>query len=237
MLDFNIIKKSCISEADSFIRQFLKKAPEQLPTKIIVLEKNHILLHAQQSIDYVYILLRGRIQAIDELTLSPYTFAEIKEIDIVGDYELFAKQNNYYVTLRLKERCTLIQIPAKSYYNWIKNDAEALLLRMEILVKNVNFQNRIERQGQFIDIKLKLLLYFRNEASRNTPIKIHETRQDLAQRFSCSIRTINRHILVLKRENFIKIDHGKIVIDAQQLEKINSYIEDALRKAKLTMPK
>ena len=49
---------------------------------------------------YVYILLKGRLQAIEErVGDEPYRFAELSAVEIVGDFELFTKADSRIVTL------------------------------------------------------------------------------------------------------------------------------------------
>ena len=63
-----------------------------------------LLIQAGAPCGTVYILVSGRLQAIEEKAGEiPYSFFDLSPFDIVGDYELFSEDAESYVTVRAWE--------------------------------------------------------------------------------------------------------------------------------------
>jgi len=223
MLIPSLISKNTTVEQLSFLNNFFLNCPDDFTSNIIFMRysKNQTLINTGDSCPYVYILLRGRLQAIEENVIDePYRFTELSAIDIVGDFELFQQSLNRIITLTTIEESACIIIPANAYLQWIKHDANALFMRMQLLIKQLSAQTQFDRQNFFMDNKMRLMYFLEKECSRqikqSPPYRIRYTRQQIAQKLGCSIRTINRTIFSLNHDNIIFLNHGKIDIDQQQ---------------------
>lgn len=212
-----------------FFKNFFRNAPETLISSIIIKRYpvNHKLISADDSCSYVYILLKGLLQGIEEnLSNEPYHFMEFYPIEIMGDYELFTHDTVRMITITTIEPSLFLVIPAADYIKWIKNDSNALFIRTQMLIKNLVAQSQDERKLHFLDNRSKLLHFLYNQYKHNAipskEYRIIYTRPELANKLGCSIRTINRSIDILKNENLISIKHGKIYISLKQYENIKS---------------
>lgn len=188
---------------------------------------DHILMNTDDSCAYVYILLQGRLQAIEERVANePYSFTELCGIDIVGDFELFTKSSARIVTLTTLEKSQFLIIPSIDYINWIKHDANALFIRTQMLIRQLVAQTQFDRQNFFLDNHSRLLYFLLNECTKTAasdfPLKITYTRPEIASKLGCSVRTVNRTLSVLQEENFVSIKHGKIQITAKQYQDIKT---------------
>lgn len=217
------VSKNITAEQLSFLNNFFLNCPNDFASNIIFMRygKNHTLINTGNSCSHVYILLHGRLQAIEENVIDePYRFTELSAIDIVGDFELFEHTSSSIITLMTIEKSDCIIIPAKAYLQWIKHDANALFIRMQMLIKQLSVQTQFDRQNFFMDNKMRLLYFLEkechNQIKQSLPYKIRYTRQQIAQKLGCSIRTINRNILSLNQNNIVSLNHGKIEIDQQQ---------------------
>ena len=141
------------SSEQAFVKQFLGNAPQTLLSAAIIQNhpKNHKLIRANDACSYVYILLKGKLQAIEErLSYEPYHFMEIAAINIVGDYELFTHDISRMITLITMEPSRFILLPAKDYIEWIRGDAAALFLRTQMLIRHTVLQSQNERKIHFL---------------------------------------------------------------------------------------
>ena len=214
-----------------FCNAFFSKSPESLISSLMLktYKKNHILISSDDSCSYVYILLKGRLQAIEEhVTNEPYRFTELSAIEIVGDFELFTKTSSRIVTLMTLESSLCLAIPASTYLDWIRHDANALFIRTQMLILQLVSQTKFDRQNFFLDNRMRLLHFLYNECSQQNsadfPIRISYTRPEISNKLGCSIRTINRLVMALSDEKIIDINHGKIQVNLKQYQFIESQI-------------
>ena len=118
------------------------------------------LISTYQTSNPVFVLLDGRLQAIEERVVDiPYSFTEMHPVDIVGDYELFTGMEGHYVTLKTMEASCCARLSAASYLHWMKSDANALFLRTQMLMKELSVQTQLQRQYLFMDNRTRLLLF------------------------------------------------------------------------------
>ncbi|MDD6324328.1 MAG: Crp/Fnr family transcriptional regulator [Lachnospiraceae bacterium] len=180
------------------------------------------------SCAYVYILLNGRLQAIEErVGDEPYRFAELSAIEIVGDFELFTKADSRIVTLTTLTPSRFLSIPSADYIAWIRQDANALFIRTQILIRQLVAQTRFERQNFFLDNRTRLLYFLLGECNAATafPLRIQFTRQEISSKLGCSIRTTNRVIASLQNDGLFTLKHGKIWISSAQSRQIQERLQ------------
>ncbi len=226
----------------NFLESLFKGCPKRVLDSISIhsYKKNQLLINTSDKNHYVFILLKGRLQAIEEKICSkPYTFTELEAVDIVGDFELFAETDEYLVTLMTIEESVALRIPSTQYLNWMHSDNNALFLRTQMLMRQLSIQTQLQRQYLFVDNKTKFLLALRNECEKQEsyPFILKDTRESLASKVGCSVRTLNRVILSLQKENILSINHGKILINEFHHNKLESSIQDIIENDKITLPK
>lgn len=213
-----------------FFQSFFRDCPKDVINHMIykTYSKDHILIHTDDICAYVYILLDGRLQAIEEKASDiTYNFTEIDAIQIVGDFELFNEIPQRIITLTTMTKSHCLVIPAADYFSWIKMDANALFIRTQMLIKQLTVQTRFARQNLFLDNRTRVLFFLYSEYSKNennSILNIALTRLQIANKIGCSVRTINRTIHQLKQEQLITLIHGKIQINQRQYLSIKKYI-------------
>ena len=137
----------------SLLKQLFANCPVEVlqQMQLIRLRKNQNLISTYQTSNPVFVLLDGRLQAIEERVVDiPYSFTELHPVDIVGDYELFTGMEGHYVTLKTMEASCCARLSAASYLHWMKSDANALFLRTQMLMKELSVQTQLQRQYLFI---------------------------------------------------------------------------------------
>lgn len=210
-----------------FINKFFSQCPELISSRIMLktYPANHTLINADDSCPYVYILLEGRLQAIEEHAINgPYNFSEIKAIEIVGDFELFTKAATRIITLTTIEKSLFLVMAAADYISWIQKDTNALYIRTQMLIRQLVSQAQFDRRNFFLDNRTRFFHFLVNEynqvSSRTSTVKIRYTRPEIANKLGCSVRTVNRIITELQTEGLIDLEHGKILINHNQYSSI-----------------
>lgn len=205
-----------------YLKNLFFACPQVVQNSITIVHNpmQHNLITTYQDTRNVFVLLKGRLQAIEERVVDiPYGFTEIQPINIVGDYELFTDMQGHYVTLKTLEPSTFLQIPSSMYLYWIKSDANALFMRTQMLMKELSIQTQQQRQFLFMDNRTKLIIFLLRVCEQQEEASIYivnKTREKIAAQIGCSIRTLNRIILSLHTQALLFVHHGKIHITQTQ---------------------
>ena len=224
----NELKNKLNTEQISFLQNFFLKCPDSMASCIYIrtFKPGHVLISSDDSCGNVYILLKGRLQAIEEhVADEDFRFLDINAIEIIGDFELFSSYKTRLVTLTTVKTALCLVIPAREYISWIKNDSHALFIRIQMLISQLASQTQTERQKYFMDNRTKLLRFLYDECQKlpsANDIKISVTRQLIASHLGCSLRTVNRFVSALEKEGIISLRHGKIHISENQLKQIET---------------
>lgn len=185
--------------------------------------EGQILIEAGAPCGTVYILISGRLQAIEEKAGEvPYSFFDMIPFDIVGDYELFSEDAESFVTVRALESTVCLTLPARFYLQWISTDNAALFLRTRLLMKRLSFQLISNRRFLLMSNEQRCMYIICQEAGRTPLLKgvllFKLNRELLAAKTGCSLRTVHRLIKELEDGNRLRLVHGKICLTRGQLE-------------------
>ena len=215
----------------AFLQSLFKNCPESYSSLLMMNQypENYTLIHADDPCAHVSILLKGRLQATEEqMANGPFCFTELSAVDIVGDFELFSNRSSRMATLTTLEKSLCLTLPAADYLAWIRTDANALFLRTQMLVGQLSRQSRLERANLFLDNRKRLISFLYQECMRQAqaPYLIRYTHAELAGRLGCSVRTINRTIPALCREDFVSLVRGKMQISRRQFERLQACLND-----------
>lgn len=244
-MNFNLLslKSSLTSENFAFISQFLANCPNAILNSMTICTygPNHTLMYTGDPSEEVYLLLKGGIDAVDENVPNiPYTFTELKPVDVVGDYELFSDALGRYVSLRTTCPTMCIRLSSQNYLTWMKQDNNALFMRMQMLMQVLSWETQFHRQYLFLDNETRLVLYLLEECQKKAfryPHKVKADRERIASKIGCSIRTLNRTVTQLEKQQLIGRNGGKITIEESQHRALKNYIKDSEANMKLTLPK
>lgn len=234
----------------AFLQDFFLHCPDSFLPNLMLKSypANETLISTDDSCSCIYILLKGRLQGIEErVSDTEYRFTEISAIEIIGDFEIFSQAPARFITLTTLERSLCLIIPAKAYLAWIKEDSHALFIRIQMLVTQWMIQTRSDRKNFFLDNKTRVLQLLYHECSvlpspagpaspgKPCPSRsgmgggapaagyaVRDTRNTLAARIGCSVRTVNRIVSQLCEEGYISLIHGKIHISPEQLLKMKA---------------
>lgn len=229
LLKINELNYPFTLKQKNFLENFFKFSPSYIQPVLMLrsYKKGSRLVAAGDSSAHVYILLKGRLEAVEEhVSDAPYHFTEIKALDIVGDYEFFTGKLMRLVTVTTLEDSLCLVIPAAEYMTWLRSDSHALFLRSRMIISQLVAQAQFQRQNLFSDNHTRMLYFLKEQITQavndntNTgsiyPIRISFTRPEIAAHLGCSVRTVNRTVQELEAENRISLRKGKIYINEQQ---------------------
>lgn len=233
MLKINELNYPFTLKQKNFLENFFKFSPSYIQPVLMLrsYKKGSRLVAAGDSSAHVYILLKGRLEAVEEhVSDAPYHFTEIKALDIVGDYEFFTGKLMRLVTVTTLEDSLCLVIPAAEYMTWLRSDSHALFLRSRMIISQLVAQAQFQRQNLFSDNHTRMLYFLKEQITQavndntNTgsvyPIRISFTRPEIAAHLGCSVRTVNRTVQELEAENRISLRKGKIYINEQQAKQL-----------------
>lgn len=189
-----------------------------------------ILIEAGAPCGTVYILISGRLQAIEEKAGEvPYGFYDLVPFDIVGDYELFSEDMENYVTVRAKEPSVCLALPACFYLQWISADSAALFFRTKLLMKILSRQLSTNRRFLLMSYEQRCMYVICQEA-REIPqshglclLKLN--RELLATKAGCSLRTAHRILKEMAERGYLLLTGGKIQLTGDQLERMRKSLD------------
>lgn len=230
MLKGDFEKTYHLSKHRQFFRCFLERVPEDLASYLQLkrFQPGQQVISASTRSKSVYFLMRGKMYAVEERAQNqPYIFAELYPVEIVGDFEIFSEAEYSYASIVAADFCECISMPSDLYLKWISQDAQALFYRTKLLMKQLGNQMSAGRQFFFMDHKTRcvsiLFQYMMSEEDK--AVKLPVTREVLAGKIGCSLRTCQRIIKELEEEDMIEIMKGKILIRPDQRKRMQAYLE------------
>ena len=170
----------------------------------------------------VYILLQGHVTAIDHQKMGhPYSFLDFTKMYIVGDFEVFSDYSEYFVSIVASEDCKMLKISASSYLRWVQHDDNALFLRLNNIIRTLTFERRLDHENLVMGCKERLIsflvkTYEKDNKVNYSNVKLDITQAELASKIGFNIRSVQRSIAALEKDDLISNENGKIVISPKQ---------------------
>lgn len=215
-------------EKYQYLSEFFKYMPDIMIEEFHYLEvkKNEKILLAGEVAEDIYILLDGKVKGIDYSQAgSVYSFIDFSKMYILGDFEFFSNRTEYMISIYAKQDCKLIRISAGRYMKWLKHDENALYMRlknvMEILTSERMMDRKYLRMGCRERVSYYLIMFYENnekDLSGNVTISI--TQNDLADKVGFNIRSVQRVLAILEKENMITVRNRKMMLSYDQYLKL-----------------
>lgn len=157
--------------------------------------------------EFVYILTKGTAKACHTTesgtTLNLYMY---QSWEIFGELETFKKRENSCSIVAISD-CEAIQLPEKSFFEWLKSDFPFSLYLMERLAeKTLNLGNMA-----FVNVAYPLeyrLLYFLLNGFQSSPPIGAPTKELLCETLGTNMRSLNRIISGLTRKGILSYKNG-----------------------------
>lgn len=217
------------AQARTFLTRFLSDFPaEYKPYLSLCRFAPHETLISTDIVSRdVFILLDGTLCAMENRVQNlPFVFAKLYPGAIVGDYELFAQTEESYATILSLQKSVCLRIPADIYLAWISHSTAALLCRLQALVRQLGDQTMSDRKYFYMDYEARCIsvLLQTQPASPSDGGRLLLTREELAGKVGCSLRTCHRLVQHLSDARLITLCRGKIMLSDTQRDKLQQYL-------------
>ena len=182
------------------------------------IQKDHYIIHAGAPCSTVYIILSGHVTGLH--------YQKQGRVYYFMDFTFFC--GTYLVSICATEECEILMLPSSYYLQWVQHDENALFLRIKNIMSTLVFEKKNDREYIFMNCKERLVKYLVNSYENKKPVnalkyKLDKTQLELSDRTGFNIRSIQRNIAALEKENLISIENGKITISQEQFIKLKNY--------------
>lgn len=208
----------------------MPEAIRRQTTKRTIQPPEAIVMKGEEA-DHVYILLEGTVRVSNEFASGHrYSFAEFSGPSLIGEYEILASQPAYASTNEAITPCSIISMRADVFIQWVQHDAPlAFLLARLIAEKSYPTSNENGRIKFLSGLqKLENYLLRRFQPPAEGVFLLQEDRQQIADDIGTSVKTVNRSVAKLKKEQLIGLLHGKITITQQQYKAMQQTLQDTI---------
>lgn len=214
-----------------YLNKLFRDMPEEIAKEIMYKEvkKDENLLIAGNPTETVYIILKGHVVGLDHQKLGRvYSFMDFTKMYIVGDFEVFAGCSEYGVSICTAEDCKLLKVSSNSYLRWIRQDENALFLRLNNILTTLTFERKMDRKYLMMGCKERLAdflvkMYEKDITDAEGRFKVLKTQNELADKIGFNVRSVQRSISSLENEDLISTESGKVIISQEQYERLKQY--------------
>ena len=195
-------------------------------------KKGQYILKAGAPADTVYFLFKGRVSGESYTNRGrTYSFMDFSQMWVLGDFELFYDCEEYVISIRAEQDCSLMILPRQLYQNWMRGDANALYLRTQNILSVLTFERRFDRESLQKSSKERLamiLVWFYEIGTKDRfgNYIVQYTQTELADKTGVNLRSVQRSIASLRDDGLVSLKSGKMIINHEQYTKLKQYTEE-----------
>ena len=195
-------------------------------------KKGQYILKAGAPADTVYFLLKGKVTGEAYTNRGrTYSIMDFSQMWVLGDYELFYDCEEYAISIRAEQDCSLMILSKQHYQNWVRHDPNALYLRMHNMLSVLTFERRIDRESLQKSSKERLAMilvrfYESGSKDRFGTYIVQYTQTELADKTGVNLRSVQRSIASLRDDGLVSLKSGKMIINSEQYIKLKQYTEE-----------
>jgi len=221
-------------ESQIFLNRYFANAPRWLldSFQVVKVPKNETFINEGEKADTVYILIKGKVMAVDyRVQEMTYGFITFDPIEVFGAMEILADADRYKTTLETTKDSLFLKISRETFKKWIKNDMNAFQIQTREIIKYLLREVRKERLYVLVQgverIYLTLYELYRAYGQEDT-YSIYISRKNFAETTGLSERTVTRTLKELEEKGYIAREGWNILITYEQYQRIKALIEDKI---------
>lgn len=189
---------------------------KNLSPYLLTIRQNQYFIIQNEPVQYVYILLKGSVEIIDESLLN----SENNVIDFINNFHILGLVeylNNiptYCAFAKTYSDCLFLKFKSDFFVDIIKKDTTLCFLVLRTL-SNYTKYSMYRAKSKFLLQQENILgHYFYKQAKlHNLPYIYPYTREHLAYVLSINLRTLYRYLKILEKEDLITIKKAIIIIN------------------------
>jgi CRP-like cAMP-binding protein len=208
------MQKSSFSIYNLLIYFFQKKEPIQK------IKAGSVLFQEKDSVEYVYLLLKGGISlGRVHLRGKDFILKILNDQELIVEYQLFKANPQYQFYAKTMTDCEMILIKKEQFEEFIKNDPEAMnalvtWLSTSYLKAQMKCQDLIMngKKGGLYSILIRLCNTYGIKTEDGILIDLPLTHQELANLTYGTREVIQRALKDLRKKEIITYDNQKFTI-------------------------
>lgn len=219
-----------------YLKEYFAKAPAWLmdSLQVVRLSKGDSFIKEGNKADCVYILVKGKVLALDcQVSEITYGFYDFEPVSVFGSMEILIDEDIFKRTLVTMKDSILLRISRSRFERWLKNDMEAFRSEVKSMGRSLVEQARKDRLYLLLSglERVCLILYKLYEFHAAGGVFEHYiSRESFAEMTGLSERTITRSLSELGRRGLISKNGRNIVIMNRQYFMLKEIINDKIYK-------
>lgn len=169
----------------------------------------------------VYIICSGIVMiSSSSIKGNEMNVVYVREGSTLGEMEAVLQQEFLIYSAFAFTDCFLLEIPYVHFDHWISKDINACKMLNQMFADKLYQSSSTMVQYNNLEASTRLKMFFLNHGQG----RIKETREELAKACGVNVRTIYRSIKRMQENNLITLNHGKISLTEEQIERLQDCI-------------
>ena len=187
-----------------------------------VYKKGDVIFHQGHSIDYFYILLKGRAIIVNSMSgTNGNIFHAMMPLDIMGLPDYLGGSAAYTSHVIAKTPCTVFRIPQRTFISLITTDPALCYSTLRILGQISSNSLRNQEINAIFQPRKRLGYYLYLAAQPGRPFTCPYTREELADTLVINQRSLHRYLAAMEDDGCLELRKGKIRIEEKHYKKLS----------------
>lgn len=187
-----------------------------------VYKKGDVIFHQGHSIDYFYILLKGRAIIVNSMSgTNGNIFHAMMPLDIMGLPDYLGGGAAYTSHVIAKTPCTVFRIPQRTFISLITTDPALCYSTLRILGQISSNSLRNQEINAIFQPRKRLGYYLYLAAQPGRPFTCPYTREELADTLVINQRSLHRYLAAMEDDGCLELRKGKIRIEEKHYKKLS----------------
>ena len=196
-----------------------------------VYKKGDVIFQQGHSIDYFYILLKGRAMIVNSMTgTDGNIFHSLTPLDIMGLPDYLGGSAVYTSHVIAKSPCTVFRISQRDFISLITTDPALCYSTLRTLGQISSNSLRTQEINAIYQPRKRLGYYLFLAAQSGRPYTCPLTREELADTLVINQRSLHRYLAAMEDDGCLELKKGKIIIGENHYSKL-SELYDSLSEA------
>ena len=187
-----------------------------------VYKKGDVIFQQGHSIDYFYILLKGRAIIVNSMSgTNGNIFHTLTPLDIMGLPDYLGGSAAYTSHVIAKTPCTVFRISQRTFISLITTDPALCYSTLRILGQISSNGLRNQEINAIFQPRKRLGYYLYLAAQSDRPYTCQYTREELADTLVINQRSLHRYLAAMEDDGCLELKKGKIRIDEKHYKKLS----------------